>query len=477
MGREGIDILLVQPEQGSFVYRRIFHPGVEIPLNLLCLAGYVGREGIESRILDLRIKKGAGEEVLRGWLRELKPRVVGISACTTEVENAGEVARVVRQESGGRVPVLLGGHHASAVPEETLGTYPEVDYLICGEGEVALTEFMRLYLGGQDVRGAKSLVYREGEGVVRNVLAEQIRDLDSLPLQPRGMVELDKYVPSPGTGNYMRLPSTGIVSSRGCPYNCHYCSKGVYHRTIRFRSPENVVAEMEDCMGRYGIRDFRFYDDVLTYPKWDLERFCGLILERGLDVTWNCYSRVNHITLSKLEMMKRAGCYHIKYGIEFGTEKALILANKQATLAQAREAVRLTKQVGIECKGNFILGIPGEDLEDCRKTVAFARELSPDLVSFYPHDVFPGTHFYHLLQQPGSELKMLPREETEELAYRAYLSFYLRPSYMLQRARRVSAHPKRELQVVWSGLYMMGRFYLKSGWQFLSHRRDALTHP
>jgi len=467
--QERLAILLIQPEQGQFVYRRIFHPGVEIPLNLLCLSSYLAREGIGNRVLDMRISLEPQAELDRA-LASSQPRVVGISACTTEIENAGKVAERVKRWRRD-VPVILGGHHASALPRETLQECPDIDYLIVGEGEVALTRFLEAYLKGEDVAGVPSLVWREGDTVRQNMECAQIKDLDSLPLPNREGLDWNKYVPSPGTGNYMRLPSSGILASRGCPYNCNYCSKGVFHRSIRFRSPENVVQEIEHCMDRYGIRDFRFYDDVLTYSKWDLQGFCDLLLRKKLDITWNCYSRVNFITMEKLQMMKRAGCYHIKYGIEFGTEKALKLANKQATLEQARKAVQLTKKAGVECKGNFILGIPGETLEDCEATIRFARELSPDLVSFYPYDAFPGTHFYIKMKEGGEALPRLPRKETEALASRAYLSFYLRPAYIVQRARRIWRHPKREMQVIYNGMSMMSKFYLKNGLLWNTLRR------
>jgi radical SAM superfamily enzyme YgiQ (UPF0313 family) len=268
-------------------------------------------------------------------------------------------------------------------------------------------------------------------------------------------------VPSPGTGNFMQLPSTGIIGSRGCPYQCRYCSKGVWGRTVRFRSPGNIVQEIEHCIEQHGIHDFRFYDDMLTFPKFDIHEFCEIVTRKNLKITWNCYSRVNHITRKKLEQMKRAGCYHIKYGIEFGTEKALQVADKKATLEMARNAVKLTKEIGIECKGNFILGIPEETYEDCLKTIEFSKQLSPDLVSFYPFDAFPGTEFYKKYQQEGLEKVTLPRHVTEDLASRAYREFYFRPSFILQRAKRIGKNPIREIRLLTNGISMMSKFYFK----------------
>jgi radical SAM superfamily enzyme YgiQ (UPF0313 family) len=267
------------------------------------------------------------------------------------------------------------------------------------------------------------------------------------------------------------LPSTGIIASRGCPYQCHYCSKGVWGSTIRFRSPRHVIQEIEHCIDRYAIHDFRFYDDALTLPNWDLKGLCEGIIKKKLDISWNCYSRVNNINLDILRIMKEAGCYHIKYGIEFGTEKALKLANKKASLEQARAAVSLTKKVGIECKASFILGIPGEDVQDCQKTVAFALDISPDLASFYPFDLFPGSKFYEDAQggKAAGAATMLDRHITEQLVSQAYRSFYFRPAYLLQRFKRFVRYPLREARVNLNGLKMITKFYSKNAYhQFKS---------
>ena len=463
-----VPVLLIQPPQGTFVYKRIFQPGVEIPLHLLYLSAYLTREGIENRCLDMRVLHHPERELV-DVLQETRPRLVGISACTTEIDNAGETAAAVKRTLG-ETPVVLGGYHASALPEETLGRYPAVDYIILGEGEISLTCLIRRILAGQDVLDVPGLGFRHGEAARLNEPPPLVENLDSLPFPCREIMNLDRYVPSPGTGNFMQLPSTGIIGSRGCPYQCRYCSKGVWGHTVRFRSPENIVQEIEHCIRQHGIHDFRFYDDMLTYPKFDIAAFCDLILQADWKITWNCYSRVNHITRERLAMMKAAGCYHIKYGIEFGTEKALRIADKRATLDMARNAVRITKSLGIECKGNFILGIPEETYEDCVKTIEFAKELSPDLVSFYPFDAFPGTMFYTKYGKDGLAKVCLPRDVTEELASLAYRKFYFRPSFIWQRARRILTNPRREIRLLSNGIYMMGKFYAKRRMLSILHR-------
>ncbi len=455
----GIQVLLIQPPQGEFVRNRIFQPGVEIPLNLLYLASYLQKEGMENQCLDMRVLQHPEDALVR-HMGKSRPLLVGISACTTEIENAGELAATIKRLAP-HTPVVLGGHHASALPAETLKKYPAIDYIILGEGEHALRELTLRIREGKKVEDVPNLGFRRKGKVQMNPQGPMIQDLDSLPFPCREVLDLEPYVPNPGTGNFMQLPSTGIIGSRGCPYQCRYCSKGVWGRTVRFRSPENIVQEIEHCIARHGIHDFRFYDDMLTFPKFDIGEFCEIVTRKNLKITWNCYSRVNHITRKKLELMKQAGCYHIKYGIEFGTEKALQVADKKATLEMARNAVRLTKEAGIECKGNFILGIPEETYEDCLKTIEFAREISPDLVSFYPFDAFPGTEFYKKYSKDGLEKVTLPRHVTEELASRAYREFYFRPAFILQRAKRIARNPIREIRLLTNGISMMSKFYVK----------------
>lgn len=466
-----IDVLLVQPDQGEFVRRRIFNPGVEIPLNVACLAAFLEREGISNRILDMRIYPSP-YRLLEDVISEQRPRIVGISAFTSEAENARKVARLVK-ELNRNITTVIGGSHASALPEDLLKEEISLDLLVHGEGEITFAEITERVESGSDFCDVDGIAYRDGERIIVNPRRKLIESLEVLPFPARDQLEMDKYIPSPGTGNYMRLPTTGIMASRGCPYRCNYCSKGVWEDTIRFRSVENVLSEIEHCIEKYGIYDFRFYDDGLTLPQWDLKRFCELVIHRGLKITWNCYSRVNHIDKEKLIMMKEAGCYHIKFGIEFGTEKAIKLANKRVTLQQSKNAVQWTKEVGIECKGNFILGIPGETIEDCHQTVSFAIELSPDLATFYPFDLFPGSQFYKRKVEGDEWIdKRLPREVTQQLSNKAYRAFYFRGGYILQRLRRLFRNPRREIPLVMNGLWMIMKFYFLKGF-----RKDIEADP
>ena len=451
------DILLLQPHQGRQATDYIFQPGYEIPLNLACLSSYLEREGVTNEILDLRLYQDP-IQVFKEVIKNLEPKVIGISAFSSEKENADALAKLSKNLYKAK-PVIIGGYHASAAPKETIEAN-FYDFLVYGEGEISLTELMKCLVHEGKIDSINGIAYKQDDHVVINPPREMIKCIDSLPRPARHKLELNKYIPVPGTGNFMRLPTTGIMGSRGCPYNCHYCSKGVWGSTVRFRAPDIIVEEIEECIDMYGIHDFRFYDDVLTLKESYMKKLCGLILDKKLNISWNCYSRVDRINLDLLKIMKEAGCYHIKYGIEFGTQKALTLANKKSSLKQAREAVRLTKQVGIECKGNFILGIPGESKEDCLETITFAKEIMPDLASFYEYVSYPGSAFYQQNDRLNSKV-------VNKLVAKAYRSFYFSPKFVWQRLRRVKRYPRREISLLYSGLSMMILYYFKKRYRNL----------
>ena len=457
-----IEILLVQPAYGTEVEKRIFQPGIELPYNLTCLSGYLEKEGISSDIFDWRLHNNP-VDVYVDKLNQLKPQIVGITSVTSGIENAARIAKITKQVNN-NILTIIGGCHASALPQETLTKCTNFDYLVHGEGEIVLTNFVRaIHSNENDVENLKGLAFRKVNDIIVNPRENQILDLNQLPLPARDKIDLYRYVPKSATRNYRRLPTTGLSVSRGCPYNCLFCYKGVWGKSIRFRSREHVIAEIEHCIREYGIYDFRFYDDVLTYPKWDTIGFCDEIINKKLDITWSCWSRVNDVNYDLLAKMKKAGCYHIKYGIEFGTEKALKLSKKGSTLEQARRAIKLTKEVGIECKGSFICGIPGETFEDCEKTIEFALEISPDFATFYPYDCIPGSKFYEQINNGTTNGPLLSKDVTKKLASQAYKRFYFRFTFVFQRLKAMIASPKREIVALLSGLKMMTIFFTRKG--------------
>ena len=470
-------VLLVHPLYGAETEQRIFQPGVEAPISLAYLSAYLEQEGIENDILDLRIEKHP-IPILRDWVDAKHPLAVGITASTAAIENAAGIAKAVKAINP-EIFTIIGGWHASALPVETLKKHPQFDYLVHGEGERVFSQLVQCLEIGKPVENLKGLAYRTNGTVRVNPRAELIANLDGMPFPARCKVPIAKYHPSPATRNYVSLPTTGILVGRGCPYHCLFCYKGVWGSNVRFRSVESVLEEIETCIEQFGIRDFRFYDDTITFPRWDLGRFCKEIIDRKLNISWNCWSRVNSVDEDKLRLMKAAGCYHIKFGIEFGTEKALRLARKGATLEQARTAITAAKKVGLECKGSFIFGIPGETLEDCRKTIDFALEVSPHFATFYAFDPIPGSPFYQQLEQGEIDPRqdMISPETSQKLADEAYRAFYFRPAFVLQRMQRLLLHPGLESRMLLNGLHMMASYLFNGNSRPAVHQAKKRKKP
>lgn len=460
-------ILLVQTPNiiGSFLNL----PGKEIPLSLLYLASYLKSKGYKDvEVLDIDFLDSI-EPHLENKLRNFMPDVVGITSYTTNIAIAADIAKKVK-ETLADVITVIGGFHASALPERTLSEFVHFDYLVFGEGEVTLYEFMESLSQNRKPTGVAGVAFRNGERIEKGTFRPYIEDLDSLPFPDRGLVPIRKYVPDPG--NYFRLPSSAILFSRGCPFRCTYCSKSVFLHRLRYRSADNFLDEVEDCAKKFRIYDFRLEDEGPTANPKKLRQLCEKILERGLKISWNCFSRVDTVDGELLTLMKRAGCYHITYGIESADSQTLMRINKGIDLNRAGEIVQQTKKLGIECKVNFIFGFPWETVKDINKTIRYAMRISPDLVSFNIFKPLPGSQLYSEMEKRGeikhtkwedyfvtSEALLFDAPFTEaeirKLIRRAFFLFYFRPRFIIQRLRRFFRYPKRELVTVSRGIFIL----------------------
>lgn len=467
------DALLVQAPN---VVGTMFNlPGVETPLNLCYIASYLEKEGGKAEIFDGALF-GDWRRPFEECLRATRPALVGFTSYTPNVMRAAEMAEFARRVLPG-VATVIGGFHASALPERTLREFPSFDYLIAGEGEIPFTALARGLAGGRtgEVASVAGLTYREGGRIVANPAPPLLHDLDVLPWPAREKLPLARYVPDPG--NYYTLPSTGIVFSRGCPLRCTFCSKSVFADEIRYRGVKDSVQEMLHCRDRWGIADFRFFDEGPTVNKKLMTELCEEILRQGLEITWNCFSRVDVIDKPTLQLMKEAGCYHIKYGVEAGTPEMLAKIDKAITLEQAVQAVRWTKQVGIETKANYILALPDETEAQIRETIRFAKKLNTDLVTFNLFKPLPGSPLYRELEEKGeliheswadyfttSDAKVFSSQLGAEALHRilkwAWFEYYFRPSYVALRLRRLLRDPKREALQLWTGMkFFLGNLF------------------
>ena len=291
---------------------------------------------------------------------------------------------------------------------------------------------------------------------------------------------LDAYYSAP-TKKVSKYKSTSIITSRGCPYNCIHCiSKLIWKRKVRYRSVTNLVDEIEECVKRYDIREFNFYDDTFTLNKKRVVEVCREIRKRNLKIAWICFGRVNLIDKEMVLEMKKAGCRKISFGLESGSQKILDLMRKNATLEMVRKAVKIVKGVGLEVHASFMLGNVGETGETIRETINFAKELDLDNATFFITAPFPGTDLYNIAKEKGyinENTKWedfapitksppilcqgnLTKEELIKWQKRAFNEFYLRPRYVLRKLSKISSFS--ELKSILEGLGIFFRVQKKS---------------
>jgi radical SAM superfamily enzyme YgiQ (UPF0313 family) len=407
------------------------------PIDLMYSAASVERAGCECRLVDYPAERKGWAE-LEADIAEFRPDVLMISITTPSLAMDLVAAEVAKRINPDIVTVAKGAHFL-VYDRETLARYPALDCVIRGEYELTAAEVGQ----GLPLEGIAGVTWRRSDGtIVQNPPRPFIEDLDSIPFPARHLVRNELYV-RPDTME----PQTTIVTNRGCPHSCIYCLAPVVSgKRNRYRSVGNVLAEIEECVERFGIRNFLFRSDLFTQNRQWVIELCQAIIERGLNIEWASNSRVDTIDAETLGWMKRAGCWIIAYGVESGNQEMLERIRKKATVEQARSAIRLTREAGIKSSVYFLMGLPWDRPETLEDNVRFARELMPDFVEIFYTYPFPGTELHRIAVQEGllkeGEIPLeaysrpaisglyMTREELADWRRRALRRIYLRPAYI-----------------------------------------------
>ena len=387
------------------------------------------------------------EEILAG-LDAARPEFVGIYVCAPLWKAAKELVRAVKRRTPG-VFVGVGGPWPSSMGARCFDDCPELDAVFLGEGEFLAVETVDALERGISLVGIEGLIFRDPAtgAVVENGDRAPIEDLDALPFPARGLLGDNIQLCSLPPGGYRRKPVAHLIGSRGCTNRCIYCYHYERKPRIRYRSPESMVAEMEECVERWGFREIRFLDDNFAGDRDRVLRFCALLQERGNRTPWYVSCRVDTMDGELLHAMKRAGCWAILYGIESGVQKNLDMLRKNVTLDQVRRVAAETKKAGIKMFTPFMFGIPGETFEEGLETIRFAIELDPHYANFNCLTPFPGTwmwdhgHEYGTMVRDPARLTFqgsafipdtMTATELEDLRRIAFRRFYSRPRFMLR---------------------------------------------
>lgn len=427
--------------------------GVLPPLGLMYLqTSLAARTEHEAVIIDAELDD-LSEEALAQRVLALEPGLVGVTSHTHNLVDAVNVIRELK-DAAAEIPVCLGGSHANAFPLESL-ELPGVDYVAIGEGEETLCELTdSLAAGRRAPEGVEGLLYKSNGQVVGTPRARVIKDVESLPIPDRRAIEHHRYHYVVGDEAIV----SSIISARGCPYNCSFCStpKGAF----RSRSAESVLEELEQCV-ELGIKEIYFVDDTFNVSTERVERICDEIVRRGLEVKWSIRARINKTTEQMLEKAKAAGCTRIQFGVETSTDEGMEVLRKGITVEQVRQVFKLTRKVGVKSAAYFMIGCPHERTrEDVLRTIDFALELDPDFAMFGVFSPYPDTELYrraldegvlpadcwreYALAPDSSFLQPfweehLPRDELLELVNLAFKRFYLRPRYVIRNLFNLSS--------------------------------------
>src|SRR3989338_6477666 len=390
--------------------------GLYPPLGLMYVAAYVQKYASHDvQILDMDAE-GVGYAGLGAEIKKRQPDIVGIYMTSFTVYDSYRVAQETKKVDS-QIAVVMGGPHVDIYTEETLDL-PCVDYLVLGEGEITVTELLNALEKASNLSSVSSIAYKNGGQRIITPRRPLHHSLDGLPFPARRLVPYRRGFSPICTGNV----SITMMATRGCPSGCNFCYVQ-YGRTFRARGAKNVVDELEECVGM-GINEFFFLDENL------------------------------------LLRLKKAGCERIQFGVESGTQEILKAMNKNINLEEVRKAFKLAKEAGIATYADFMIGYPGESLEQIMKTIEFAVELDPEFVQYGITSLFPRTKIYYealekgaLKEDPWKQAARnhvrdflpplasdnLSREELERMQRFAYRKFYIRPSYVFRRLMKVNS--------------------------------------
>jgi anaerobic magnesium-protoporphyrin IX monomethyl ester cyclase len=352
------------------------------PLGLGYIAGYLKQNNISVDLVDCTFL--SQEEALEKVWRS-KPKIIGIYSMFSMKDKAIQMAKLLK---GNCELLVAGGPLPTLNPEDFLQDF---DVVIIGEGEETMLELVREVEKGGDLSRVRGIAYREKDTMKLTPPRDFIQNLDSIPFPTRELFDNQAY-----KNHYSKkfgYTITSLITSRGCPFNCDFCSQPIFGNKFRTRSATNIVDEIEKVIA-LGYERIWFADDCFTLSRKRLIDIFNEIIQRRIKIDWECLSRVDTIDREMAEKMKHAGCVRVFFGIESGSDSVLALMNKKATAKQAKEAVHVAKQSGIQVGAFFILGYPGETDETVLDTVRFASSLPLDYLSFtFPYPI-PGTSLY-----------------------------------------------------------------------------------
>jgi anaerobic magnesium-protoporphyrin IX monomethyl ester cyclase len=459
-----LKVTLINPPYPPNVHS---HPPF-IPLGLAYLGAITEQEGHEVNIIDCQAEK-LTYETFRDRVSKETPDIIGVTATTLLYKSAMKLIDIAKEAHPNAI-TMLGGSHGTFWDENALNEYPTLDIVVRREGEITFKELLNNFQKNISLTNVLGITFRQKDGkIVRTPDRPFIEDLDKLPFPAHHLLPLDDL-------KRMGKVLFPLITSRGCVFWCDFCSTvRMFGRGYRWRSPKNVVDEMQLVHDKYGVEQVTFYDDAFSVDRNRVLKICEELHARKLDMTWDCGTRVDMVDRDLLKTMRDAGCIAVWLGVESGSEAILGAMNKKIKLDQTRLAYKTAHDVGLMTIANVVLGFPGETEQTAKETIRFVKELNPDDVGFYVATPYPGTPMYDQVIKngwlrvtdfdkydtagPTFETPWLSMEKLAEIRYKAYQQFYLRPGYVFKMMRRGGTYGISAVKT--SGAYLLRALHLK----------------
>lgn len=399
--------------------------------------------------------------------------IIGVTMLTPMYEQSRTMIRFIRGMYM-NCKIVVGGPHPTALPSETLIETPEIDYLIAGEGEYHLLDYV------------------EGKECPRS------DNLDDLPMPARHLLPMNRYKMTASRSRHGHAFT--IIVARGCPFNCGFCSR-IHGKKVRFHSVDRVLQEVDVLVRDYGAKEINFEADTITLHKRFIYNLCNELVRQGFHkrIRWTCESRIDTVDPEMLAAMKRAGCWQISYGVETGTQRLLDLIQKGTRIDQIEQTFAFTKKAGVGIRAFYMLGLPTETKAETQATIDFAKKLDADWSQFTLFTPFPGTALWEIaakeapISQSWSDFRThagwtdhkpawTPKgrspDELKNCQKRAYRAVYLRPRTMARRLLKVRKFG--EIATLWHGFVTVAKTAMPKSklvrvdWQKLKdHSRGA----
>ncbi len=430
------------PENGAW-----YHGKALPPIGLMYVAAALEKAGFKVQMLDNYLMKKSTDEV-KELITKINPQIVGITCGSATYPRCIETARAIKQVNP-NCKIVVGGWHASYMPDSLLAN-PEIDYVVMGEGERAVTELAFAITSGNQTQAAAiaGVAFKlNGENI--KIQPKFIENMDELPYPARHLLPLGLY---DRTIEYIDAKPADVMSiSRGCVFNCGFCeTRKLWGNICRGFSPKRVIGEIQDLQSRYGTKGIYFINDNFTLRKKETAELCNLMIENKLDLEWVCDTRVDLVNNELLALISKAGCKTIWFGVESGSPRILKRIGRNTTPEQVETAFKLCRKNNIKTACSFMLGLPDETLKDMETSLKFAKKLSPDWCQFNTFIAYPDSRLYNELLEKGNYVKLdefLLSVKTDEFDYnslmavqrRFFKEFHMTPKQIMKRVRREGA--------------------------------------